>query len=391
MAAGIVIVPGNNAVLQRLAQQLTPFSEVTVLPSANAMLWRARQEPPTVVVADVALDDMTGAEIVEILPNLAPSARLILCGPRNAELDRVVQGTTVEIVTPDANSAQALWAIYKLLGIAPPPPRPATNPLNPSRSSDAAANEPEPAGSAAPAKATDKPSVPAPATPMPRTSQTAAPTKQVVSKLAGDGGSRAAPTLRAPSAPSTTTASGPKLTAPNQPASEATKQVAPQPATSVKAQAVPRSASGGRNGAAAEQWQPRGDALVIRPQQNATIQAMLNTLATDVGSQTVLLSDMAGMVLLKVGTVSNILPEMLGPILATNFSASVELSRQLNEQEPNALYLHEGARYDIYAFNVGYRFILTLIFDKEVGPSKLGSVWVYAKRVTRQLQHMLEA
>lgn len=118
---------------------------------------------------------------------------------------------------------------------------------------------------------------------------------------------------------------------------------------------------------------------------------MLTTLATDVGAQAVLLSDMAGMVLLRVGSVANILPEILGPLLATNFSASIELSRQLRDQEPNALYLHEGARYDIYAFNVGYRFILTLIFDKEVGSSKLGSVWVYAKRVTRQLQQMLEA
>lgn len=142
--------------------------------------------------------------------------------------------------------------------------------------------------------------------------------------------------------------------------------------------------------AAVDPFAPRGGPLIIRPQQTATIRALLTTLATDVGAQAVLLSDTAGMVLLEVGELTNIMTRALGPLLATSFSTATEISRQLREQDSNALYLHEGARYDIYAFNVGYRFILTLIFDKDIGPSKLGSVWVYAKRATRQLQLTLE-
>ncbi len=52
--------------------------------------------------------------------------------------------------------------------------------------------------------------------------------------------------------------------------------------------------------------------------------------------------------------------------------------------------MHEGTRYEIYAFNVGQRFILTVVFDKNVNAGKLGSVWVYTRRVIRQLETTIE-
>ncbi|GAC1646570.1 MAG: hypothetical protein NVS4B8_18820 [Herpetosiphon sp.] len=130
--------------------------------------------------------------------------------------------------------------------------------------------------------------------------------------------------------------------------------------------------------------------MVIRPPQMTAITSVLEGLAGEVGAQSVVMTDTVGMVLLQVGEVSALMLQVVGPLLATSFSTATELSRQLREQDCNSMYLHEGTRFDIYAFNVGYRFLLTLVFDKQAGPSKLGSVWVYAKRATRQLMTILE-
>lgn len=127
----------------------------------------------------------------------------------------------------------------------------------------------------------------------------------------------------------------------------------------------------------------------MQPQQYQTLTRLLDTLGKEVGAQAVVLIDSAGMVLVQSGTLASVVMELVGPLLATSFSATGQLARHLQEQNTNAAYIHESDRYDIYAFNISYRVSLIIMFDKKVNPGKLGTVWVYAKRTMRQLQQIL--
>lgn len=131
-------------------------------------------------------------------------------------------------------------------------------------------------------------------------------------------------------------------------------------------------------------------ALVIQPQQHQVLTKLLELVAKEVGAACALLIDPAGMVLVQSGGLTNVVLEMVGPLLATSFSTSSQLARHLQEQNTNATYIHEGDRYDIYAFNVSYRVSLVIMFDKRTNPGKLGTVWVYAKRAMRQLEQILK-
>lgn len=115
----------------------------------------------------------------------------------------------------------------------------------------------------------------------------------------------------------------------------------------------------------------------------------MSRLAQDLGTQCIMLTDMAGMVLVEVGT-SHSLPTMiLLPLLSTSFSTTGEVARQLGESDPTTLYIHEGVNYDLYCFDLSQRFLLVLVFNKKVATSKIGTVWISTKRAIRELHDAL--
>ncbi|GAC1386248.1 MAG: response regulator [Herpetosiphon sp.] len=411
MTGGIMIVPGHNPVLQRMAQHLADYHNVTVFASANALLWEVRHRPPEVVLADVALADMSGAELVEILSNLSPSSKVVLAGPSAPALVQAVTAAKAQLLVPTGNMDHDLWTGYRALGIAPPPPR-GTGGLGeaqPRLGGQNVASAPAARGGAVPPPVSNSagtvaavsnaasgsgtavdPVPPAPlrqkagvdeavpqATrgPLPVANERAG---QPVSGAGGAGDERSA-------APKAAAAAPPVVQRPI-PASVA--QATPSGGGRPKGSAPQRGAMGRGDGG--DPLMARPGPMVIRPPQMTAITSVLEGLAGEVGAQSVVMTDTVGMVLLQVGEVSALMLQVVGPLLATSFSTATELSRQLREQDCNSMYLHEGTRFDIYAFNVGYRFLLTLVFDKQAGPSKLGSVWVYAKRATRQLMTILE-
>jgi ActR/RegA family two-component response regulator/predicted regulator of Ras-like GTPase activity (Roadblock/LC7/MglB family) len=331
MNAPIMIVPGKNSVLHYVARQMDGLDDVIVLDSANHALWQARQTPPRIVLAGLQLDDMSGVELAEILPNFAPDTRILICGPASPVTAGEVQAVGAEFVSLEGSAADSVRAVYQALDIAPPAVLPTTSELQqlppaPSKTVNAPST-PAP-------KAAEQPAQPAQPAPKPRPS-TAAP---------------------APMPPA---------------AKEQPTPVVEDPP------AAPEGFSG-------------SGAFVIRPQQLNVLNKLLEVLAKEVGAQCVLLSDPAGMVLVQWGALPSVVMEMTGPLLATSFSTANQLARHLQEQDSSAVYIHEGSRYDIYAFNISYRVILIIMFDKRVNPGKLGTVWVYAKRAMKQLQQILK-
>jgi len=319
-AAPIMIVPGKNRVLHYVARQMAGISDVLVLGSANDALWQARQTPPRIVLADVQLDDMSGAELSEIMPNFAPNTRIIICGQADGAAAAQIQAVGAELISFDGSSSGAVSAVYQALDMAPPPILPTTSELSVVPQARTAALAPH------------APAVPA---------------------------QQSAPKQSAPAPKPVATSSLP----PKEPA------------------ATPSTSNDGFAGSGS---------LVLLPQQMNVLTKLLELLAKEVEAQSVLLTDLAGMVLVRSGALPGVAMEMVGPLIATSFSTTSQLGPFLQEQESNAMYIHEGTRYDIYAFNISNRVVMVVMFDKRIAPGKLGTVWVYAKRAMRQLQHILK-
>jgi hypothetical protein len=119
------------------------------------------------------------------------------------------------------------------------------------------------------------------------------------------------------------------------------------------------------------------------------IRNRLTELQQEVGAQCILLTDPNGMVLTEIGRTEGIPTMILLPMLSTSFSAAGQISQMLRESESSALYMQEGTYFDLYCFDVLRSYMLVLVFDKAASATKIGTVWVYAKRAIRDVQDNL--
>jgi CheY-like chemotaxis protein len=133
----------------------------------------------------------------------------------------------------------------------------------------------------------------------------------------------------------------------------------------------------------------REGALVFTADALTPIRSRLSDLNQEIGAQCILLTDRAGMVLTEVGVTRGIPTMILLPLLSTAFSTAGQISQVLREKDSNALYMQEGSHYDLYCFDVMQTYMLVIIFDRGVLASKIGTVWVYAKRAMRDIQEYL--
>jgi len=129
--------------------------------------------------------------------------------------------------------------------------------------------------------------------------------------------------------------------------------------------------------------------MVLTADNLTPIRNRMDVLSQDVGSQCIMLTDRAGMVLTEVGTTATLPMMILLPLLSTSFSTASQIAQMLRETDSTALYMHEGSHYDLYCFDVLQRFMLVIVFDKAASAAKIGSVWVYAKRAIRDIQEFL--
>jgi DNA-binding NarL/FixJ family response regulator len=333
MAYRLLIVPGENAVLRSLPEQLAPDVETMVLDSANDALWEVRSAPPQAIVADLDLPGMSGLDLAEILPNFNVPTRVVLWSRADAP-DAAQQASSVGVhrfLSGEVAPHELHAVLYDALGREEAQLDPAPNP--PVEAAPSAASEPLPAETPA-AEPTNEPATNG----LPRETVAVAPVEVV------------APVPAAPRVPPD--------------------------------ELAPARRSGRRRSEGP---------LVLTAENLNPIRRRLSDLAQELGSDCILLTDRSGMPLVEVGSSSGLPMMILGPLLSTSFSTAGELSRQLREQEATTLYMHEGARYDLYCFDINQRFLIVIVFDKNTSGSrtKIGSVWVYAKRAIRDLQDAL--
>jgi len=111
----------------------------------------------------------------------------------------------------------------------------------------------------------------------------------------------------------------------------------------------------------------------------------LSDLRFEVSAQCVLLADLLGELVTEVGVTTELDTATLVSLLAGGYATTFEMARQLGESRSFNLNFHEGERYDIYSSNVGDNFLLVILCDRQVGPSRVGMVWLYGKRAIEKL------
>ena len=129
--------------------------------------------------------------------------------------------------------------------------------------------------------------------------------------------------------------------------------------------------------------------LVLSDRQFEQINRLLASLRFEVGAQCILLADLAGQVVTEVGISEGLETGTFMPLIADGFATAFKMAQYLHDKEAFNLNFYEGSNYDIYSTSVGDNLFLTLVFDRRRQPSRIGMVWLYAKRTIQDLLESL--
>ncbi len=360
MTYRLMVVAAASSALRNLPQQMGDEVAVQLFESADEALWELQEQPPEALIAEVDLPGKSGVELAEIITHFEVPTRVVLYRASEGEAAPLDDAVGVHHVLHGPLAPEELVAALQaaLRAGAAMAEQPAD--VEAQADADAAPPLPDPAPPApAPADLEQSASEPEPIAPQdsPESRPAITPARVVLPPLSER---NAAP---APAAPGRIS-----LAARSKAAAERA------PARSTPAEG------------ASPSWRSGGGNLVVTEQNISAIRSVMSQLSQDLGAQSVMLTDRAGMVLVEVGSASNLPMMIVLPLLSTGFSTTGEVARQLREQDATSVYIHEGVNVDLYCFDVMQRFLLVLVFNKRVASSKIGAVWINAKRAIRELR-----
>ena len=114
----------------------------------------------------------------------------------------------------------------------------------------------------------------------------------------------------------------------------------------------------------------------------------LEELRREVGAQCVLAATATGSLVARAGVPSGLDLDPLLRLATGNFAASSAMVHYLGGIHSGNLTYYEGAGHDVYMANVGDDLFLLLIFDRRIQTSRIGIVWLYARRAVENLRRV---
>jgi DNA-binding NarL/FixJ family response regulator len=360
MTYRLMVVAAANSALRNLPQQMGDEVAVQLFESADEALWELQEQPPEALVAEVDLPGKSGVELAEIITHFEVPTRVVLYHASEEEAAPLDDAVGVHHVLHGPLAPEELVAALQAALQA------------------GAAMAEQPAGIEAQA-ATDVAlplSDPAPPAPAPADLEQSASEPEPVAPQESQESRPAITPARVVLPPLSERNAAPTPASPGRSSLAARSKAAAE-----RAPARPAPAEG-----AAPSWRSGGGNLVVTEQNINAIRLVMSQLSQDLGTQSVMLTDRAGMVLVEVGSATNLPMMIVLPLLSTGFSTTGEVARQLREQDATSVYIHEGVNVDLYCFDVMQRFLLVLVFNKRVASSKIGAVWINAKRAIRELR-----
>jgi len=131
--------------------------------------------------------------------------------------------------------------------------------------------------------------------------------------------------------------------------------------------------------------------LILSDKRSNEITKCLINLRFETGANCILMADVVGHLIAKVGESCGLDLTTLISLQAGCFAATFEMSKYLGETNAINLNFHEGVAYDIYSANVGDNLFLLLIYDRKRSTSRIGMVWLYTKRAIRELLEIVSS
>ena len=134
----------------------------------------------------------------------------------------------------------------------------------------------------------------------------------------------------------------------------------------------------------------RGEGILALSGENyEQLAEQLELLRVDVGAELTIIADTTGRVMVYAGNTDQFEMATTLSLLGSTMAAASVLNQQLAHQEEVHLSYFEGPPHDLYAANLDKDFFLTIVQKRHEGGSRIGIVWLYTRRVIKQLAELL--
>ncbi|MFQ5638619.1 MAG: roadblock/LC7 domain-containing protein [bacterium] len=131
-----------------------------------------------------------------------------------------------------------------------------------------------------------------------------------------------------------------------------------------------------------------GQQLILSEEVFHGIGTILDEMAVNTRADAIVFCESNGYPILHKGYVADLDLSAFSSLAANNFSATSKMASMLGESDSFKYLFHEGEKKNIYLSNVGFNFILLVIFKKDVA---LGMIRVYTKKAMQELHKLLNS
>ena len=128
--------------------------------------------------------------------------------------------------------------------------------------------------------------------------------------------------------------------------------------------------------------------LVLTEEIYNGVAQILDDLQAKTGAKMIIFCETNGYPVVNKGEIKGVDLQTISTLAANNFSATAKIASMLNEPDSFKFLFHEGEKSNIYLSNVGYNFVLVVIFDVDV---TLGMVRIFTKKAIENLNTLLKS
>jgi CheY-like chemotaxis protein len=128
--------------------------------------------------------------------------------------------------------------------------------------------------------------------------------------------------------------------------------------------------------------------LVVETPISPEVIERLEQLRQNTGAEQLVLGSITGQVAAQAGILSLDLPPLC-QTLAENLRTSFALADQLGTTGHQTIQYQTSNLYDVYTANVGEYHFITMFFDARAKRGRIGTVWVFVQRATKDLEPLL--
>ncbi len=130
-----------------------------------------------------------------------------------------------------------------------------------------------------------------------------------------------------------------------------------------------------------------GAQLILSEDIYNGVAKILDKLAANTRAEIIVFCETNGYPVTHRGDIQDLDLPAISSLAANNFSATAQMASMIGEKNSFKFLFHEGKDKNIYLSNVGFNFVLMVIFDVSVA---LGMVRIYTKKTINDLVDLLK-